>query len=205
MQLDTTLGMETVGRAFVLICAEGLEDELDYQQAAWDTADQEFAARLGRTYEQTKVEPIPLAHMHYGHIPNLIDSEIFDFPNLAAMTFSAQPSGDQSSDMYNQVTDTVFIEVMCRSGPYSDNDAVSRERGQDLVNMRTTRTVEAIVSLINKHPTLDGVLASPIPRPPSVEIFDVFKRHEDRERGPLWFWQGARMEYRVDVYSQIYY
>lgn len=205
MLIDTTLALETVGRAFVLICADGLADELDIQQARWDTADQEFAARLGRDYIQNKVEPIPLEHMHYGHIPSLIDSAIFDFPNLAAMAFSSVPSGNQSSDMYNEATDTVFIEVMCRSGPYSDNDAVARERGQDLVNMRTTRTVEAIVSLINQHPTLDGVLASAIPRPPSVEIFDVFKRHEDRERGPLWFWQGARMEYRVEVYSQLHY
>ncbi len=202
IQLDSTTGMEVIGKEIILILADGLADELDLQQANWDTNDQEFAARMGRIYEQNLVEAIPLPHLHYGHIPSLIDAEISAFPNAAVMAFQSRPDQDQSIDMYHGVIDTVFIEVMCKSGPYTDHDDAARSRGEDYVNVRTTRTCEAIVSLLNQHSTLNG-LVQPIDAPPVIELFDVFKKHQKLDRGPLFFWQGARMEYRVRLLSAL--
>lgn len=203
IQTDSTTGLERLGREVILILADQLNQEIVNQQAYWDVLDQELATTLGKNYAVTTIEPIPNDHLHLGHVPSLIDSQITDFPNVAVMAYQSNRGGDQALDQYHGLTDSIFIEVLCKAGPYPEDDQVAYFEGEEMVNRRTQRTTDAVVSVINSNRTLNG-LVNAIADPPSVTIYDVFNRHLNRDRGPLYFWQGSRMVFTVQRLSRAF-
>lgn len=196
MMVDDATGLEWLAREVLIILANELNDEIAAQQAKWATADQDLFATLERAYSETTLEPIALSRFYLGHIPSLIDAPIDYFPNIAVTAFESGPDETLGADLYHGIVNIVAIELMCKSGPYADKDLDARYLGEELVNRRTHRTVDAVVAVLNKNPNLNG-LALGLQAPPTVEIFDVFKRHESRDRGPLWLWQGARLEFQI--------
>ena len=142
------------------------------------------------------MERIPPERMYLGHVPSLITADINLYPNISVMPFISRPGGDQSIDLYHGNVATVFIEILAKAGPYPANDE-SPAVGEDLVNRRTQRITDAVVAVLNRNPTLNGLVAR-IPTPPSVEISDVFGKHQERDRGPRYWWQGSRIEHRVE-------
>ena len=179
-----------------MILHSDLNDELDVVEAEWGPYDEEYASVVHKLYNPTTLERIEDGRFYLGHVPSLIEAPINAFPNVAVMGYQAQGSVPEAMDLYYGVAVSIYIEIMCKSGPYPDINVAISDAGEETVNRRTTRTTDAVVSVISRNPTLNG-LVQPIQTPPSITIFDVFKRHENRDRGPLFFWQGARLEYRV--------
>lgn len=194
---DSTTGIERLGREIVMILHANLNDELDVMEADWGPYDEEYSSVVHKMYNPTTLEKIEDGRFYLGHVPSLIDAPIDAFPNIAVMGYQSQNSATDTMDLYYGISVGIFIEIMCKSGPYPDINVAISDAGEETVNRRTSRTTEAVVSVINKNPTLNG-LVQPIQAPPNVTIFDVFKRHQNRDRGPLFFWQGARLEYRVN-------
>lgn len=201
LQTDGTTGLERISREIVMIFADQLNDEIALQEAAWEQLDQEMANTLGFAYSAITVERFPLTHLYLGHVPSLINADVSRYPNLSVMGFVSRQSGE-GIDLYHSINDTIFIEVMCKSGPYQASDA-SPSPGEDLVNRRTQRTTDAVVAVMNRNPTLNG-LVQRIVGPPEVEISDVFGKHEHRDRGPRYWWQGSRLMYRVERLMRAY-
>ena len=193
---DSSTGLERLGREVVMILHSDLNDELDATEAEWGPYDEEYAATVHKLYNPTTLERIQDGRFYLGHVPSLIDAPMDAFPNVSVMGYQAQNSSTDSIDLYYGVAVSIFIEIMCKSGPYPDINVAISDAGEETVNRRTTRTTDAVVSVISRHPTLNG-LVQPIQTTPSVTIFDVFKRHQNRDRGPLFYWQGSRIEYRV--------
>lgn len=193
---DSSTGLERLGREVVMILHSDLNDELEAMEAEWGPYDEEYASVVHKLYNPTSLERIEDGRFYLGHVPSLIDAPIEAFPNIAVMGYQAQNSGADTIDLYYGVSVSIFIEIMCKSGPYPDINVAVSDAGEETVNRRTTRTTDAVVSVISRHPTLNG-LVHPIQTAPNVTIFDVFKRHQNRDRGPLFFWQGSRIEYRV--------
>jgi hypothetical protein len=202
LSIDGYTSMERLGREVVLIMADQLNAEIAAQEAAWFSLDQEYASQLGTGITNITIEQIPTSHMYLGHVPSLINAEISRYPNLSVMAFESQPGGDVSIDLYHSTVATLYIEVMCKSGPYAAND-VSPSPGEDLVNRRTQRTIDAVVAVMNRNQTLNG-LVQRISSAPSIVISDVFGKHEHRDRGPRFWWQGGRLEYRVERLTKAY-
>jgi hypothetical protein len=193
---DSSTGLERLGREVVMILHSDLNEELEAVEAEWGPYDEEYAAVVHKLYNPTTLEKIQDGRFYLGHVPSLIDAPIEAFPNIAVMGYQAQNSAPDSIDLYYGVAVSIFIEIMCKSGPYPDINVAISDAGEETVNRRTTRTTDAVVSVLSRNPTLNG-LVQPIQTTPSVTIFDVFKRHQNRDRGPLFFWQGSRIEYRV--------
>jgi hypothetical protein len=193
---DSSTGLERLGREVVMILHSDLNDELEATEAEWGPYDEEYAATVHKLYNPTTLERIQDGRFYLGHVPSLIDAPMDAFPNVSVMGYQAQNSSTDSIDLYYGVAVSIFIEIMCKSGPYPDINVATSDAGEETVNRRTTRTTDAVVSVISRHPTLNG-LVQPIQTTPSVTIFDVFKRHQNRDRGPLFYWQGSRIEYRV--------
>lgn len=194
--IDNSTGLERLGREVVMILHANLNDELDVVEAEWGPFDEEYASVVHKMYNPTNLEKIEDGRFYLGHVPSLIEAPIDAFPNVSVMGYQAQNSPVDSIDLYYGVAVNIFIEIMCKSGPYPDINVAISDAGEETVNRRTSRTTDAVVSVINKNPTLNGLVA-PIQTPPNITIFDVFKRHQNRDRGPLFYWQGSRLEYRV--------
>lgn len=193
---DSSTGLERLGREVVLILHANLNDELETVEAEWGPYDEEYSSVVHKLYNPTTLERIEDGRFYLGHVPSLIEAPIDAFPNVSVMGFQAQNDPISNIDLYYGVAVNIFIEIMCKSGPYPDINVAVSDAGEETVNRRVTRTTDAVVSVINRNPTLNG-LVQPIQTPPSVTIFDVFKRHQNRDRGPLFYWQGSRLEYRV--------
>jgi hypothetical protein len=197
--------LERLTRAAVLLLADeesGINVEIANQNMSWggmgELDDPQFWASLGQTDPQAQVETIELANFYPGHVPSLIDAPIDKYPNIAVLTYRADslPSTD---DWAEQFTVNLAIEVMCKaeggaSRPAQEEDA----RAAELVNMRTNRTLAAAHKVMMSSAARNFMSLVPkIGNTPNVLITDVFVRHEEKGRGPRWFWQGARLDYRI--------
>lgn len=194
--LDSTTGLERLGREVLMILSEELNNELELIEAEWGPLDEEYAAVVHKMYNPTTLERVGDQHFYLGHVPSLIDNPMQSFPNVAVMGYQMSNAPAESIDLYYGIAVSIFIEVMCKSGPYPDVQDALNDAGEETVNRRVSRTTDAVISVLNRYPTLNG-LVNPIQSPPSATIFDVFKRHQNRDRGPLFYWQGSRIEYRV--------
>jgi len=183
---SATLGLEDIQRAAVYVLYDGINDVLSEIEAAFAPSDQEFASKLGRTYEPTTLESVQPENFHEGHTPSLINSPVEGYPNIAVMAYVASPSPtDSQYDHQTIYLDQLVIETMVKS---IDSEAE--------VNKRARRMTEAVNVCMMRNQTLNGMVQG-FDTAPTVRISDVFTRKERTSYGPEWFWQGSRLEYVV--------
>jgi hypothetical protein len=192
---DPTMGMERLAREVLKILVAELNTELDAQETAWAALDQELATVLGIELAPTELEHVESPNFVLGHRPSFIEAPIDRYPNVAVMSYMTRPGGDQSMDEFFGLSTTIAIEVMCKAGPYEREDQSGD--GEELVNRRTQRTVEAIFRVLTRNKTLHG-LADQITTAPVVGISEVEERQDDISgRGGFFFWQAGRIELTV--------
>jgi hypothetical protein len=192
----TGTGMEQIARAMLLQLVANLPTAITTEANDWTQRDVDLEAVLqqGITLPIT-VEQIATNRMYLGHRPSLIEAPVDFYPNLAVMVDGSAAGPDLGLDQVFSMRDTAFIEVMVKAGPYDQDDHSGV--GEDLVNRRIQRTVNAVVNVFDTGPRTLGGLVQEIPDPASVRISDVFVRRDEKSRGPRWFWQGARIDYAV--------
>ncbi len=200
--VGTDAGLELIGRQIALVLVHQLNEEIAVQESAWQSLDEEFYSLTGITNSQPiTLERVPATHIYIGHIPTLIDAPPARYPNVSILPFSSRANG-KSIDLYHGTSVTVQIDVMCKAGPYPDSDA-SPSPGEEFVNKRTQRTVEAVAAVMTRNQNLEG-LTTELSGPPSIELSDVFGKHLHRDKGPRYWWQGGRLEYRFDRLVQAF-
>ncbi len=197
--------LERLTRAAILLLADsssGINSEISNQNTAWggggDLDDPQFWTALNQTDPEAQVEEIELENFYPGHVPSLIDAPIDKYPNLAVLTYRADaiPSADDWSEQYMV---NLAVEVMCKAEGASDKPVQEADaRAAELVNMRTNRTLAAAHKVLMSDGARNFMSLVPkVGNAPNVIITDVFVRHEEKGRGPRWFWQGARLDYRI--------
>lgn len=182
-----SLGLEKLGREVLLRLAASVNAAIHAMTSTWSSADSDFAAAMGITYTPLVLEEIDKANMHLGHVPALIDAPIEQYPNLSVLAPDLKPLPPQSSyDQGDEYWDAFYVEMMVK-------DVDSQER----VNARVQRTMEAVNQTIMIDTSFGGKYSHL--ELLSAGVSDVFIRREVKSRGPEWFWQGARLDYRVRV------
>lgn len=183
--------LEEIYRQVILVLYDGLNNEIDELQAEWTARDQQFWALMDRERE-IEVEHIESNNFYPGHTPSLINAPVERYPNCSAYTFQARPqgSGDDQGEMYDV---RLAVEVMCKSS-----------LDEQEVNSRVHRTVDAAQSVLRREGPrkLGGYVSGLADSSPIITVGDVFVRREEKSRGPRWFWQGGRLEYRLDRFVQ---
>jgi hypothetical protein len=187
------LELEEIGRQAVLVLYASLNAEITAQQTnIWAARDAAFWPQIGKTNNGYAAESVPAGNFYVGHVPSLIEADIAKYPNVAAYAFTATPlvSDDSVGEMYDI---RLAVEIMCKA----DSD-------EEEVNSRVHRTVEAAHSVLSdptfRRQAYGGFIWAPENATPAVTIGDVFVRRQERSRGDRWFWQGGRLEYRLERY-----
>jgi hypothetical protein len=192
MNFNASTGLEQVQRAAFLKLFDNLNDAIQAVQTNWDTSDSTLAAHTGRTYTPLVIEQIAPENFHEGHRPSLIKAPIDNYPNISIYGVRATPNPESAlHDHKNVWNNLLFIEVMCKS---TSSDAEDPPDAEEIVNRRLVRTCEAVHAVMDDNPTLGGVVTG-YEGDLSMSISDVFTRREQTHYGPVWYWQGARLEY----------
>lgn len=199
---QSEIALERLERAVLLLLFQNLNTQIAAQNTSYagagDLDDPAFWAALGRTNPTIQAEPIANANFYPGHVPSLIDAPIDRYPNVAVMAFRADvvPSDDDWAESY---LTQVAVEIMCKFVSTADSpDQTADALAAEAVNSRIKRTAAAVHSCIKSDDARH--LFKTVPRigeTPNIITTDVFVRKEEKGRGPRWFWQGARMDYRV--------
>lgn len=181
-------GLEHIGRETCIILIDYLPAELQSQEDYWDELDKSFDEKREIVYQPITLEKMDKGNILFGHNDSLIQAPVDMYPNVAVMAFDSSPSEDQG-DQY-EIHDCILVLELMVKANYDDGP-----RLEELLNKRTYRTMEAVVSTIAKHSTLNGLLVSPIVDAPSVFVSNIFARSEFTGHGEEFLWQGARIEY----------
>ena len=179
---SASFNLELIGKQMFAILRDELNDEVQAVQGTWKTIDQQYGIL------PTEVERIADENFYHGHRPSLIDAPIENYPNCSVMAYSATTQ-ETDFDHEERALVRVFVELMCKS-----------VTDEEEVNTRTQRTTDAVIRVVSKHPSLNG-LVTEVANTPQVDISDVFSRLEQSSSGPKWFWQGARLEFAVQKYA----
>ncbi len=190
---SASVGLESLAIAASTLILENLDDELDAQQIAWEQVDKDFAAARGVAYERVKLEKILPENIHKGHKPSLIEAPVERYPNVSCMAYQGGTSSDHLDQLDNYEI-LLFVEIMCKAMEEEASDP------EELLNSRTTRTLDAIVNIFAKNPTLGG-LVKPVAEEPDASIMNLFKRSEHTSSGAPFLWQGARLDYAFEKIS----
>lgn len=186
MNFSSSLGLEEVQRAALLLLFDNLNAAIAERQQAMDASDAALALHLGRTYTQLVIEPIAPGNFYEGHRPSLIRAGVDKYPNISCWTvrttMNAESAASDHTSIYN---DLLYVEVM-----------VKAIEDEETANKRLTRTVEAVNNVISRNPSLGNVVTG-MSDDRTVSLSDLFTRRERTNYGPVWYWQGARLEYVV--------
>jgi hypothetical protein len=204
--IDKGLGLERIQREAFLVLFQKLNEELSLLESAWATLDQQLAAETGRNFGTITLEAVEDFNFHMGHRPSLIEAPIGRYPNVSVMAYQSRADGVAGIDQMVQLSDRLFIECMVKSPHYETteaqaeiNDQVEAER---IVNARIQRMTDAVNNVIQSNRTLNKTVQE-ITAVPNVLISDVFPRAERTSYGPMWLWQGSRLEYEVSKLSHL--
>lgn len=203
--IDKGLGLERIQREAFLVLYNNLNQELAILQTAWTTLDQQLSTATGRDFNAITLEAVEEYNFHMGHRPSLIEAPIARYPNVSVMAYQSRVDGVTQIDQMVQLSDRLFIECMVKSPQY-DTTTVEASDGQieaeRVVNARIQRMTDAVNNVIQNNRSLNGVVQE-ISQVPNVIISDVFPRAEKTSYGPMWLWQGSRLEYEVSKLSHI--
>lgn len=184
-------GLELISRQAVITLTASLNDEINSVSAHWAPLDIELATLRGLTYASCPMQEVANNHIHQGHRPSLINAPLTEFPNVSCMAYKAMPDAEQL-DTIDKFSNSLYIECFVHG---------TEEEGEETVNKRIQRLTESIVNVIARDNRLGGNFLN-IQRPPIISIGDLFVRKEEKGRGPRFLWQGSRLEYMVDVYTE---
>lgn len=189
-----TLGMERVAREALIVLIETINDVLPDLDSHWAPLDLELhIARGGDVSDFTPIvlETVELNNFYLGHQPSLIKAPVDGYPNVSVMADHAGVEGDNDYDQGEAYGLRVWVELMVKS-------IVSEEE----VNARVQRLADAANICMVSNPTLRGTVHG-YDGPPTADVGEVFTRKERTTYGDQWFWQGARLEYRVRKEAQM--
>ena len=188
------VGMEQIQRQAFYTLFDGLNSAIDVVSAEMADSDVEFSVHTGRTYEALEVQNIEPGNFYEGHRPSLIEAPLDQYPNCAIWATSAAAAEESQLFDHSQVFNTILsVEVMVKASP---------EEGEEVVNKRTIRTIEAVHYAFMADPTLGGIVSS-IGDEPSIDLSEVFTRKERTAYGAEWFWQAGRLQYVISKTSNI--
>ena len=187
------IGLEAIQREAFYVLFSGFNNALIQVENFMADSDTKFYATTGRTPPPASIDPVIPDNFHEGHRPSLISAPIDAYPNCCAYVMTAVPAPENNlldhTETYN---DLLIVELMVRANP---------SEGEDIVNRRCVRSLEAAHLAIMSNKTLNGIVSS-IDSAPSVERSEVFTRKERTSYGQEWYWQAGKLEYVVTKDSQ---
>lgn len=194
MDLTNDLGLEKIQRQALLVLAQNLNAKIASLSSTWTTETNDFYTALSRTNPGITIESIPLENFIPGSIPSLINAPVENYPNVTCIAYSSRPkrSNDDTGENY---TVQLSVEVMVKSDNFDEDFS---HFGEEQVNSRIQKTLEAIHSVFLDDPTLGNTVIGL--GPPSPDVGDVFVRRAEKSMGKRWFWQGGKLEFVVDKY-----
>lgn len=194
MDLSNNLGLELIQRTALSILFQNLDSKIGDLSPGWESQDDAFYDSLGRDNPGITIETIPGQNFIPGSIPSLINSPVGNYPNITCIAYSSRPkrSSDDTGENY---TVNLSVEVMVKSDNFDDDNS---HFGEEQVNSRIQKTLEAVHAVFLDNPTLGNTvigLGSPAP-----DVGDVFVRRAEKSLGKRWFWQAGKLDYVVDKY-----
>ena len=193
------IALEQMSRATVEILYDNLNTQIDNQNSIWIARDNEFFTHVNRTNLNIAAEHVDPSNLFYGHIPSLIDAPIERYPNVSVMTFNVIPVAGEDDSMEEYAL-RMAIEIMVKS------DAAATDKYSEIdddtaliVNSRLLRTVSAVRECLADRSNRN--LNNTVPKfgnTPIMNIGDVWAAKVDRGHQARFFWQGARLEYRIN-------
>jgi hypothetical protein len=185
-------GLELIEQAALKIIYNELNNELALIEEAWKAKDLELNQLIGADPIEVTLERIEDGSFYQGHVPSLIEAPIDKYPNVAVICGDSNPyEGENDYDQFNNYTNSLAIEIMCKS-LYNESE----------VNRRTNRTLEAVHNVMMRNTTLDGIIEG-FDSDPSAIVTDVFTRR-DREQGESdWYWRAGRIDYQITRQAKI--
>lgn len=214
MALDasTSTGLEGVEREAFITLFENLNAEIDSVETYWDAKDEELAELRQTRLVPTYLERIERDNFHLGHKPSLIEAPLNEYPNVAVMAAESSPASDQP-DQYDILTNLLIVEVMVKSPTVipagsqgqtlTDQERADLHVAEEVVNRRCKRTTDAVLTVLRRDLTFGGTIP-PLKGPPTSVVSDVFIRREKPGQGPIWFWQGSRIEWEIERPMEIF-
>lgn len=185
---NTRIGLEEIQRQAFLVIFENANNAIAQIESEMAVSDQEFANRTGRPYVPVEIERISNENFHEGHRPSLIKASIERYPNVSVWALRATPSAESGDfDQISVFNTLLYVEIMVKA---------EGDQGEEVVNHRVQRTMEAVNAVLMANQTLNGAVSG-FSADPTVNLTDVFTRKERTSYGPEWLWQGARLEYAV--------
>lgn len=203
--IDKGLGLERIQREAFLVLYNNLNQELAILESAWATLDAQLSTATGRDFDAIALEPVEDYNFHMGHRPSLIEAPIARYPNVSVMAYQTRADAFSQLDQMVQMSDRLFIECMVKSPQYTTTTEEASDgqiEAERVVNARIQRMTDAVNNVIQNNRRLNGTVQE-ITAPPNVLISDVFPRAEKTSYGPMWLWQGSRLEYEVSKLSHL--
>jgi hypothetical protein len=200
--LGAEIGLERISHAAIVLLMANLETELTNEDAKWDTLDQDFALLRGVDYVGCTSD-VPLSENFYkGHRPSLIEAPPSRYPNVAAIAYRSVKSTDQGDQYYGHAI-SLGIEAMVIDGPYPQNaDGSFDTDGEDLINRKSTRMMEAINAVFVKNRTMGGIIEE-INDPPSTLVSECMRKRGEKGHNDVYYWQLCRLDYTIPKVSSI--
>lgn len=182
-------GLEYIERQVKIILFQQLNAELDAQEELWYELDKEYVQITGNELGKTTLEHIPDENFYSGHRPSLLTSGPEGFPNIAVMCYTGVPIYE--TDQTQSWVVDIDIEIMVRSF-----------EGEEEVNRRIKRTVEAVNQVMMRNDSLNGCSLG-FNGDPDVLIVDTYKQNSELSHGEDWWWTAARIGYNINRHSKL--
>lgn len=186
VNLESGFGLEIIEQAAIKTIHNEINDELATIESVWESRDLELAQQIGLDPVTIELERFEDDNFYTGHVPTLIDAPVDKYPNIAVICSTSNPADtDMDYDQFNNYTNSLGIEIMCKS-LYNESE----------VNRRINRTLEAVHNVMMRNTTLNGVIEG-FDSDPSAVVTNVFTRKDKTQDEPDWYWRAARIDYEI--------
>lgn len=190
---------ERIQRGALRFLLAYLNDQVISDAANWAEEDADFEAFTGRALPTIEVEEIEARNFYPGIQPSLLDAPIERYPNVSAFAWRADAQAT-NSDHQDRYLVNLAIEIMVKAVGTDDRlDVDENVNACILVGSRLDRTIAAAHKVLMSDDARSlGKIVPRIGNQPNIIKTDVFVRRQEKGHGPRWFWQGARLDYRID-------
>lgn len=202
VDFSPSTGLEEIGSEALVALFSDLNAELTVQELAGQTRDATYGSERNLPYVALTLERVETTNFHLGHRPSLIEAPIDEYPNVSVMAYQSQPAADQG-DQIESWDISLFVEIMVKSPGTDSRNRDELHHTEEIVNKRIQRTTNAVVNVLQRNKTLGGTVLE-VKTPPAVTVTDAFLRREQSGHGPVWLWQGARLEFQVEKHADYY-
>ena len=183
---ESGFGLELIEVETLKILYNELNEELTVIEAKWEEQDLELNQLVGSDPIKIELEHFEDGNFYQGHIPSLIEAPVDKYPNIAVICDTSDPAEQNISyDQFNNYTNSLAIEIMCKS-LYNESE----------VNKRATRTLEAVHNVIMRNTTLNNTIEG-FDIDPSAILTDVFTRSDHSQGDSGWYWRAGRIDYKI--------